>query len=291
MVKSLGIKWWIGIVALAVGVGLAANPKAGVSGTCPPVANTPLFTIVYGSVTLNGNSAPAGTVVQAVNPRGDTVGCYVVGAGSAGQYGAMYVYGEDTSVNPVVPGMREGETIAFQVNGAVAVATPVLSWTNDRDLHQVNLSASQQATNTPTSTSTNTPLSTLTNTPTSTNTNTPTQTGTATSTPTNTLTPTGTSTATSTKTPTSTNTSNASSTSTLTSTVTRTPTVTSTVIGSSCYDPNHNLHTDVADLQAIAAHLQSTTPSDISLYDLNHNNVVDVEDLRTAIAQWKQVCP
>ncbi len=53
----------------------------------------------------------------------------------------MYVYGEDTSVNPPVPGMREGGGIGFRVNGMTATATPALTWTDDRELHQVNLSA------------------------------------------------------------------------------------------------------------------------------------------------------
>lgn len=81
-----------------------------------------------------------GTVIEAVSPRGDVVGCYEVD--SQGDYGSMYVYGEDTSVDPSVPGMRAGETIVFHVSGATATATPELTWSNDRDLHQVDLSAS-----------------------------------------------------------------------------------------------------------------------------------------------------
>lgn len=81
-----------------------------------------------------------GTVIEAVSQRGDVVGCYEVD--SQGDYGSMYVYGEDTSVDPSVPGMRAGETIVFHVSGATATATPELTWSNDRDLHQVDLSAS-----------------------------------------------------------------------------------------------------------------------------------------------------
>jgi hypothetical protein len=109
------------------------------AGVCPPVPNTPFFTIVYGTVTLDDADAPIGTVVEARSPRDDVVGCFVVS--EAGNYGAMYVYGKDISVNPPVPGMQSGEVIAFYVNGAEATASPELAWSNDRDLHQVNLSA------------------------------------------------------------------------------------------------------------------------------------------------------
>jgi hypothetical protein len=117
--------------------GRGARPVA--AGVCPPVQNTPLFTIVYGTVTLNGAAAPVGTVVEARSPRGDVVGCFVVS--TVGNYGSMYIYGEDTSVSPPVPGMRNGETISFRVNSASATASPQIAWSNDHDLHQVNLSA------------------------------------------------------------------------------------------------------------------------------------------------------
>ena len=109
------------------------------SGVCPTVQNTPSFTIVYGTAALNSQAAPLGTVVEARSPRGDTVGCFVVS--TAGQYGTMYVYGEDTSVSPTIPGMRAGETIAFFINSVAASASPALTWSNDLNLHEVNLSA------------------------------------------------------------------------------------------------------------------------------------------------------
>ncbi|CAG0970195.1 hypothetical protein ANRL4_01203 [Anaerolineae bacterium] len=126
-------------VSAASNVTAQAKASAAPAGTCPTVQNTPYFTIVYGSVTLNGTDAPAGTAVEARSPRGDTVGCFVVN--QAGSYGAMYVYGEDTSVLPPVPGMRNGELINFYVEGNPATATPQLTWVNDHDLHQVDLSA------------------------------------------------------------------------------------------------------------------------------------------------------
>ncbi len=100
---------------------------------------TPSFTEAYGSVTLNGQPAPAGAVVQAVSPRGDTVGCFTVTTG--GQYGLMRIYGEDPTANPPIPGMRAGEPVAFRVDGASAVATPLLYWQDDRAAHRVDLAA------------------------------------------------------------------------------------------------------------------------------------------------------
>jgi PKD repeat protein len=80
----------------------------------------------------------------------------------------MYVYGEDTSVSPPVPGMRAGEEVAFYVDGNLAVASPVLFWQNDFELHQVDLNADTEATPTPTSTTTPTSTPTATSTSTAT---------------------------------------------------------------------------------------------------------------------------
>ena len=63
----------------------------------------------------------------------------------AGSYGMMYIYGEDTSVSPTIPGMRAGETVAFRVDGSAATATPGLTWANDAQSgspHEISLSAS-----------------------------------------------------------------------------------------------------------------------------------------------------
>ncbi len=110
---------------------------------CPTVANTPSFSFAYGLVQLDGTSAPIGTVVEASSPRGDVVGCFEVT--DNGAYGAMYVYGEDTSVSPAIPGMRDGEIVAFHVDGVQASAVPELAWHDDRDLHQVDLDAQTPA--------------------------------------------------------------------------------------------------------------------------------------------------
>ncbi len=115
----------------------STNPQAA-AGTCPAFENTPNFTIAYGTAVQGAAAAPFGSVVTAVSPRGDTVGCFVVS--TAGYYGAIYLYGEDNSVSPAVPGMRSGETVRFKINGFDATASPGLTWANDKDFHQVNLS-------------------------------------------------------------------------------------------------------------------------------------------------------
>jgi PKD repeat protein len=125
------------ILAAAAGGGQAAT--AAPHAVCPPVQNTLDFTIAYGAVQINGAAAPAGAAVEARNPRGETVGCFV--ADTAGGYGLMYVYGEDVSVAPAIPGMRAGETVAFYVNGCPAAAAPALVWAGDKDSHRADLSA------------------------------------------------------------------------------------------------------------------------------------------------------
>jgi hypothetical protein len=112
-------------------------------GVCPPVSNTTKYTIAYGSATVGGAAAPVGAVVETRSPRGDAVGCWIVT--TAGSYGMMYIYGEDTSVSPTIPGMRAGETVVFRVDGNTASATPSLTWANDGQSgspHQIDLAAS-----------------------------------------------------------------------------------------------------------------------------------------------------
>jgi hypothetical protein len=98
---------------------------------------TPYFSNLYGSVVLDGAPGPIGAVVQAFNPRGDLVGCAVMD--TAGQYGLMPIYGEDTTVNPAMPGMRTGEMPSFRVNGFQAASTPTFYWADDKASHMVNL--------------------------------------------------------------------------------------------------------------------------------------------------------
>ena len=103
------------------------------------VQETPYFSETYGTVLISDNDAPIGSVIQAVSPRGDTVGCFTVT--TAGNYGFLRIYGEDTTATPPIPGMRAGEMVGFKVNGASAVAAPLFYWSNDYAAHNVNLNA------------------------------------------------------------------------------------------------------------------------------------------------------
>lgn len=103
------------------------------------VQETPYFSETYGSVLINDVVAPPGSVVQAVSPRGDTVGCFTVS--DEGLYGFMRIYGEDTSAEPDIPGMRAGEIVSFRVNGAPAIASPTFYWNDDHVAHNIDLNA------------------------------------------------------------------------------------------------------------------------------------------------------
>jgi len=142
---SLALACILGLM-LSMGQAQPAHSESAcaLAGECPPVQGTPGFTIVYGTVKAGGTDAEVGTVVEARSPRGDTVGCFVVD--TAGHYGAMYIYGEDTSASPTIPGMRASEQVAFYVDGVPALASPALLWQDDKELHEVSLSAPRKGT-------------------------------------------------------------------------------------------------------------------------------------------------
>lgn len=108
---------------------------------CPAVPPTPAFSIVYGSVTINGVAAAGGTVVEVVTPRGDVAGCGVVT--TDGLLPLTHVYGEDTTADPPIPGFRDGELMAFHANGFQVAAEPTI-WNDDSSYHEVALSGEIQ---------------------------------------------------------------------------------------------------------------------------------------------------
>jgi hypothetical protein len=208
-------------------VAAAQAPVTGRAATACAAQRTPYFTHFYGRITVSGQPAPVGSIVEAFSPRGTLVGCGEVT--TAGLFGYLRVYGEDTTLDPHIPGMREGEEVQFRVDGSPAeLPSGTTLWQDDKVVHELPMlvdpvrcylplvlrSARPDATPTPmpspspTQTPTSTAASTATPTPT------PSPTGTATSSPTPTPTPTQTSTATPSPTPTGTD----------TSTPTRTPT-------------------------------------------------------------------
>ena len=128
-----------GIRAQAAGITEQVGSEIRESESCESVSNTPFFTIIYGGVASNSEPAAVGSVVRAYSPRDDLVGCYEVT--SAGSYGAMYIYGEDTSVSPYIPGMRTNEEITFTIDDVPAEASPEILWVNDKDIHMVDLAS------------------------------------------------------------------------------------------------------------------------------------------------------
>ena len=125
-------------------ISFALEPKIERDTACTGVTPTSAFSSFTGSVFIIGvpprpvaHLAPAGSLVEAYSPRGDKVGCQAVS--TAGIYPFMRVYGEEGAT----PGMRAGEPIIFKVNGVAAAVTsgsPI--WQNDKDTHNVGLSAS-----------------------------------------------------------------------------------------------------------------------------------------------------
>ncbi|MCX7670460.1 MAG: hypothetical protein N2439_10350, partial [Anaerolineae bacterium] len=117
---------------------LPPAPESGepAAAACAQVAPTPFLTLLYGRAQLGAAPAPAGTVIEIVTPRGEVAGCTVVR--TAGEYGYVHIYGEDAT-EPPIPGFRPGEPLAFRVNGRPVVATPALTWQDDRTPPAVDL--------------------------------------------------------------------------------------------------------------------------------------------------------
>ncbi|RME58771.1 MAG: hypothetical protein D6790_11485 [Caldilineae bacterium] len=131
----------VSIVRTNADVGAIVNEIALEEQTIPAqvcdVTTTPYWTQVYGGVTVGGQPAPAGTIVTAENIDGVIVGCFQVA--TDGFYGFMPIFGGDSSGTPALPGMADGEQVKFRVNGSLAVAQPGLAWSNDKDIHRVDL--------------------------------------------------------------------------------------------------------------------------------------------------------
>jgi hypothetical protein len=106
---------------------------------CEAVSPTPFLTLVYGQIEVNGDPAPVGTRVEAITPREEVAGCFVVH--HPGLFGLMHVYGEDATAEPPIAGFRAGEALAFRVNGAPADASTGVLWQDDRMPHTTVLSA------------------------------------------------------------------------------------------------------------------------------------------------------
>ena len=120
----------------AVGVAAGQEGSSASQHVCPSVRASPYLTLAYGEAWLDGRPASVGSVVEAVTPRGEVAGCFVVQ--HEGAFGVMPVYGADA--DGVTPGFREGEAIVWRVNGQAAAGLE-LAWADDKETHQVRLEA------------------------------------------------------------------------------------------------------------------------------------------------------
>jgi len=102
------------------------------------VQQTPYYTEYYGDLTLDGQSAPAGTLVEAYNGDGVQTGCFQVEI--PGTLGYMRVYGADAQTG--TPGMGYNEQVLFKLGGGDATSNPTpILWTGDRNQHHITLTA------------------------------------------------------------------------------------------------------------------------------------------------------
>jgi len=110
------------------------------------VQNTPFFTILFGEIFLeNGELAPVGTEIQFRTTSGDVAGEWTVS--NPGVFGALFVYGVDTSITPYIPGFRLNEPILIFVNGIEYISTPQIRWENDWDFHHLVISPIKETVN------------------------------------------------------------------------------------------------------------------------------------------------
>lgn len=112
-----------------------ANIGESLTSACDQVSPTPFLTIVYGYVDINGKPAPVGTTVQAVTPRGEIAGCFALQ--NPGILALTQIYGSSQG-DPGV--FLPNEPIQFQINYQKAYYDLLLSWSDDKDIHRINLS-------------------------------------------------------------------------------------------------------------------------------------------------------
>jgi hypothetical protein len=103
---------------------------------CRAVSSTPHFAVVYGEIDIGAAPAPAGTVVEVVDPAGIVAGCSVVR--QPGHYGYMHVYGRGEAAQ-AGPGLQPGDAYTFRVNGIPTKANGDLRWVSDPTPVEVSL--------------------------------------------------------------------------------------------------------------------------------------------------------
>ena len=115
----------------------AVGPRQSAQTSGCDVAPTPLLTLAYGTVSINGQPAPVGTKIEALSRAGAVAGCFVVQ--KMGEFGLMHVYGGWDPTQPDEMALKEGEEIVWRVNGVAAQSDPSLLWQSDLSPHLLRL--------------------------------------------------------------------------------------------------------------------------------------------------------
>lgn len=106
--------------------------------TCGLGYQTGPQSVIFGEVYRYGFPAPAGTVIEAVNSRGQTVACYLISQQyEVGFFGPLAVFQEETGRLGAFP----GEEIHFLVNGLEAESDQPFYWQPDYQDHFINLTS------------------------------------------------------------------------------------------------------------------------------------------------------
>ena len=77
--------------------------------------------------------------MEILTPRGEVAVCFIVR--HTGQFGYAHVYGADEG-EPPIAGFRDGEPLAFRVDGLAATASQELTWSHDMMPQAVDLALS-----------------------------------------------------------------------------------------------------------------------------------------------------
>lgn len=110
------------------------------SGAQGDVIPTSTWVDFFGNVTLDGEAAPIGTLIKAFDPQGVLCGEFIVH--TAGVYGWIHVYGDNSLTPNIDEGASLGDTLTFYVNDFPATSAPSpVQWSGDRTRQEVNLSA------------------------------------------------------------------------------------------------------------------------------------------------------
>ena len=106
----------------------------------------PWLTIVGGLVQIGGKPAPAGTLVQ-FYCRGNLAGeGYTIDVpDKKGLLPLTHVYGSDLTAVPQMLQCEEGDVIDIFVNYVRAVYSPQLRWSDDKDIHMINVASDFEA--------------------------------------------------------------------------------------------------------------------------------------------------